>query len=424
MSGACLLVFAAAATAAQAQGNGIEERIRRLEIQEEEVQAPAFGIWMNPDVQFKSADERFEATIGAFVIAHSTFAIRENAPADTFSVAETGLRVAATIDGAWEVALQARILPDGADLYLGTVSFVKWDGLILSAGVITSPYSMELQEYNQWIDIPVYSMMSLTTPDIDLGATAEGSLFTETLNYTIGIFNGNGAGAGRDENSDKDACGRLVLRPFAAGGPEILNRLWIGASAMAGRSRHDPGETPFTFETTSTGTAWLVAPAGPPAFRVDGGIRRLGGEIAWLPGPFEFKAEISHMEARIEFDGDAERWNAQSWYVSAGFWLGGSREPGERPDVETPLFAGGWGALQAVARYTQMRVGDEFTNDAGFIGTNRVREYAAAVNWYPNAIVRISLMYALVEYVGDRVPLGGHMIDDEDVLILRTQIDF
>jgi phosphate-selective porin len=445
-SAAALALLWAAAPAAAQSGPTLEERVRKLEMSAQESGKMPDGertgsagsrvdAWFDDGLRFKSADGNFEGRLGAHVIVHYTWNPYRNegdGKIDGFSIRDAAVDAYARIMKSWEVYVRAQILPGGTSLYYGWAEFNKWDEVRLRAGLFKMPYSPETMEDNRWMDMPENSMVSLTAPGRDLGAMAHGAIGGGIFGYAVGVFNGNGTGG--DYNSDKDGLVRVVLRPGAKSESDYIKHLYIGGGVTRGeaRSRDVSSEGPISMRAPATGTVWHDSNAtGGGTVLADENIFRAGADLAYIAGPFEIKSEYSFYKAGLE-DGTGDDFNfrAHAWYAQAAFWIGGSRAPHHRPEVDKPLFGdkGGFGAFQFVGRFSQIRVNDVLEEKAGFGGSRSAKEYAVAVNWYPCAYARISAMYVRYEYDNEDtrlVPLaGGHQTNDEDAVVLRAQVDF
>ncbi|MBI2923174.1 MAG: hypothetical protein HYY18_19130, partial [Planctomycetes bacterium] len=57
-----------------------------------------------------------------------------------------------------------------------------------------------------------------------------------------------------------------------------------------------------------------------------------------------------------------------------------------------------------------------------------VKEYAAGLNYYPNPYVRISAMFVHYRYdhqdSREFLTANGRVLDDENAVVLRAQVDF
>jgi phosphate-selective porin len=423
--------------AAFAQTGSLEDRVKALELRMAETgeagpdaaktsgAGSAVDVYFDKGLNFKSEDEKFAGRLGAYVIVHFSAGLKENErnQIDTFTIRQSGIDVGARFSKAFEVFISPRFLSGTADLFLGWVEFNMWKELKLRAGLYKEPYSIETGEHVLRQDMPENSFVFRHDPARDVGLMAFGEAASGVLRYWAGVFNGNGQGP-NDENSDKDVAARLLIVPGSSTESGPFKHLYVGGAATHGRWRRGVNQVPFTFEWPVNGRDFLVPTGLGENFRVDDDVTRAAAILMWLWGPMEFKTEWSYYRAKIEWNDDVDTWNSYSNYASLGLWIGGSRAPFNRPKVDKALFDGGFGALQFVARYSKLYLGSEFQDRAGFAGTNHAREYAAAVNWFPNAHTRLSVMYAMVEYGSERCPTPAGLIDDEDVIIVRAQIDF
>jgi phosphate-selective porin len=413
----------AACVKARSETAGLEERVRELEARVAEPEPGSVDVFYEDGLTFTEHDGDWSVVLGAYAIVRGDFFIRarERDHVHTFVVEDTAVHLQATLADSWEGYVHARFLPDGADLYLGHVGFVKWEALQVRAGVVTPPFSMEYDEWVQWIDLPYYSLTSAMDPDVSLGAVASGVLAEGAFDWSIGAFNGNGPGQNGDENSDKDVVARVRVRLEET----PAGFLQFGVAASAGRARKDPGVTPFDFVMLSTGTTWHSDP-GLVDYRTDGRVLRLQAQAAWILGPFELKSEAATFRAHVDFpDSRNHVFRAWSAYLSAGLWIGGSRRPGAVPTVDKPLFGGGVGAFQVVVRASRTVLDDTFAHHAEFAGARRVFEGAIALNWYASRHFRLTLMAAGIRYSSGRAVLdGGTEAKRENVLGFRAQVDF
>ncbi|KAF0246809.1 MAG: hypothetical protein FD180_339 [Planctomycetota bacterium] len=435
---AAALAVLLAASQAPAQTGSLEDRVKALEMKSEEKAKPAggdaVGAYFDDGLRLKTDNGSFEGRIGAFAIVHYTSFPRFNEGdgyTENFSIREAAVDLYGRLWGAWEAYVRARVGPGGTDLYYGWVEFNKWDCLKVRAGLFKEPYSRERLEDVRWMDMNEDSILSIMTPGRDLGLMVHGSPFDGIVNYAVGVFNGNGVGG--DENSDKDIAARVALRPGAKMESDIIKHLSIGGSLTWGNAEND-NQTPFDFESPGTGTVWNGVPTGGAAANWENNntVQRLGADLSWNWGPLSLKSEMTAWKNKVEFnDVDHETFRAKAWYAQVGFWiLGSTRLDNHRPDIKKPLFGekGGFGDIQLIGRYASLRMSDTYEEHAGLAGSKNVTEWSLGVNYYPNAHVRVSLMY--VNYRYDRedsrrlLTANGHRLDREDALIVRAQVDF
>ena len=84
---------------------------------------------------------------------------------------------------------------------------------------------------------------------------------------------------------------------------------------------------------------------------------------------------------------------------------------------------GGLGAIELVARYSELRVGDEafptFADPAK--SARKAKEWAVGLNWYPERRIKIGLNYGLTRFEGGAAT-GDR--EDEKTLVTRFQVAF
>ena len=429
-----ILPFATGVAAAQT--GSLEDRIKALEMKSggSKASGDALTVSYEDGLWFRAANGAIEGRVGAFVLTHYTthLHLREaDGRIDGFTAKEAAIEFSARLWKAWEIYLRPLVEPGGTTLDYGWVEFNKWDFLRIRAGVDKEPFSPETLEDIRWGDLPEDSLMSLLTPDKDLGVRVFGDLLDGIFSYAVGVYNGSGL-TNADNNSDKEVCGRLVVRPGATSTVEAIRHLAIGASVSRGRENIVDAE-PFEFEALATGTTYQTvtsgAAAGLTGFEIDGHATRVGADLTWVWGPLSVKGEWISYKSQIEFGQDHENFRAHGYYGAVGFWLlGSTRENNHRPEIKKPLFAGGIGDVQVVVRASRVAIDDTFEERGLASGSRNVNEYAFGANWYPNSHVRISAMYVHYRYDQNSsrqlFTANGRKLDYENAIIIRAQIDF
>ncbi|MCE9582644.1 MAG: OprO/OprP family phosphate-selective porin [Planctomycetes bacterium] len=441
-SWSAIALLAFAASSAYAEDKTLEERVKALEMKTggagpapaSEAGKEPLQAWFDKGLWFRAGNGMFEGRIGVYGIFHYTWNGQLNegdGKIDGFKVKEAGLEAYGRFWKAFEVYINPRMFPTGTTLKFGWVEFNKWEELKVKVGVFKEPYSPET--YTDGVrtqDMPELSLLSVTVPGRDIGAMVHGKIAGGIFGYAIGVFNGNGADPGSDENSDKDVAARISSNPGAGGSIDFIKNLFLGISVTRGKANHANGVTPFAFSTPATGTNFFFDQAGGSTFRCEDNVTRFGADFAWCWSFLEIKAEYSYFKAQVDFDNNRQStFRSHSWYGSAGVWIGGHRTPGKRPEIDKNLFDGGMGGLNIVGRISKLHVNDVFEEQAGFGGSRNATEFALCVNWYPNPYVRISAMFVQYEYDKQRsrrIAFGAdqHVSNDENAVIIRAQVDF
>jgi phosphate-selective porin OprO/OprP len=128
----------------------------------------------------------------------------------------------------------------------------------------------------------------------------------------------------------------------------------------------------------------------------------VGGEFAWVRGPFSLQSEVANTFLQRK-NGQDDANNLWGGYLSASYFLTGEHrnyDPGagtfERVKVSSPLHEGGPGAWELAARADYIDL-----NNEGVKGGEQV-SWIAGVNWYANDWVRFMLDGAVTQVFSAR----------------------
>jgi phosphate-selective porin OprO and OprP len=256
-------------------------------------------------------------------------------------------------------------------------------------------------------------------PGRDRGVMAHGRVAGDRVAYRGGWFKQDGDNTlfteELEENEFAEArpvndtlAGRVELTPWAGSkGPGRHLQLGVNATSgsldgglfgMRGRTVHG-----FTFFD--------------PVY-VSGRRMRSGIDGRWTPGPFSVVAEYNRVTDQRNGQGlgdvDLPDVIAHGWYLAGTWALTGENKAGGIDQPGRPLFQGGAGGVEVVARFEELRFssagtgGEEpFTNPrAPNILPNRDRAITLGANWYLNRFGRV-LFNAVRETIQDpaRSPL-------------------
>ena len=242
------------------------------------------------------------------------------------------------------------------------------------------------------------------TPGRSLGVMAHGRAFKRVLRYAVGIFEDDG-----DQPPELEP-----VEPLPGEEPAQQGRTWaaratvspLRLTSMPGRYNNLEVGGAYTRGTVPEGRNHLQ---GDTAFGGEffdrqyftkGPRTRFGLEASWAIGPASIAAEyIVSRDARegqgigdeVQLDGDLPEIEGRGWYI-AGTWVvtGENRDGGVNP--KRPLFQGGFGAVEAVARYEQLRFASagppsdppSRSPRAANVAPNGDRAWTVGVNWYVN----------------------------------------
>jgi len=110
----------------------------------------------------------------------------------------------------------------------------------------------------------------------------------------------------------------------------------------------------------------------------------------------------------------------QAWEVTGSFVVTGetASDRGVRPKDSFDPTNGKWGALQVLARYSELAV-DQAAFAAGLAGAGASRvaqSFTLGVNWYPAAYIKYYATFERTVFSGTRPA--------ENVVLFRTQLAF
>ncbi len=132
-----------------------------------------------------------------------------------FSIANMRLNISGKLDKQFGYFLQANFINSPA--ILDAKGYYQFsNGLTLDAGLFKAPFSKEFLTGADAIDFVNRSrVVSILGPGRQIGVQARGWLSEEfPLQYSAGIFNGNGFGGNGNDNNNFMYTARLAARPF------------------------------------------------------------------------------------------------------------------------------------------------------------------------------------------------------------------
>jgi phosphate-selective porin OprO/OprP len=308
----------------------------------------------------------------------------------------------------------------------------------LRLGQFKEPFS--LQQYTQDKNnfFAERAMGFYLTPQRDVGIMAHASLWSDRINYGLGIFNGDGGDDVTGGNvDDPEWTGRLVFAPFKNRGISLVDNLQVGGSF--GYARIDRNNVDVDVKTTGLTTFFRVTSSAKfNVIRDADDRKRYGAELGWAAGPLALTGEYIRVEFRdittsaSQFDADLE-----DYYIALVWMI-----TGEKPTFKKGVLQGikphkdfgrcGWGGLGLAFRY-DMFSAEESVYENLINEGDSVREaeaYTFAINWYLNPFARMILDATRTNFdrpllVG-RDPLTGTSLfsDREDVFTARFQFGF
>ncbi len=350
----------------------------------------AAGVTLQTDGRFSLDDP--PATIG-------TFTIRKARP---------------TLSGRVAKYFEFRVMPDfgnGTAVLQDAFVDVKFSPRFrVRAGKDKVPIGYELLQGDPYLLFPERALASSLVPIRDVGFEAIGEV-SPRLSYAGGVFNGVPDGTSGasdvDANNSKEVAGRLTWRAVRGLGFQI-----------GGSSGAQTGALP-SFRTSVGQTYFSYVPGAAAA----GNRRRVTPAVFYYYRSFGAFAEYMRTIQDISRSSTAATTANDGWETTASYVLTGeaASDRGVRPARAFDPPNGKWGALQIVARYSELRIDPRaFARGlAAPAASAKAAAFAIGANWYPAAVVKYYVMYERTSFDGGNAARPG-----EHVILFRLQLAF
>jgi len=304
--------------------------------------------------------------------------------------------------------------------------------LQLKFGKFKSPVGLELLQSDSWSFFAERSLVTNLVPNRDLGAQASGDLFGRTFNYTVGLFGGVPDAASSnnaDFDNDKDAVVRVIASPFKNSADSPLQGLSFGVAGSLGREKTASGRTAgYKTDGQQTFFSYLASTVS------DGQSWRVSPQFDYRNGSFGALGEyvVSTVNVRPSATGPKTELQNKAWQLAAGYVLTGenSSYAGVVPRTNFDYAAGTWGALEVVARYSNLQVDGAAFPLFASVAANAQEASAAGLglNWYLSKTVRFTFDYFQTKFGfaagAPAVPTLQILRQNEQAFISRFQVSF
>jgi phosphate-selective porin OprO and OprP len=321
------------------------------------------------------------------------------------------------------------------DFGLGDVdvkdAYIEYDGELVDpayvrVGQYKTPTSLEWLTSNRFLTFMERAAIVDTFAldrQIGLGTGASG----ENWGADIGVFGQNAADTNDNEGYAIATRGHYAFFPDPQErGADSSQVVHLGASARYRNFDNDTFGSEVTYEQRPffhfTGTRSVDTGAIPDS---EGDVW-VGGEFAWVDGPFSIQSEVANTALQRKH-GEDDANNLWGGYLGASYFLTGEHrnyDPEEgvidRVEVSAPLQEGGLGAWELAARADYIDL-----NDEGVKGGEQI-SYIAGVNWYANDYVRFMLDGAVTQVFNAR-DTDAAVTGSENVIYgggVRAQVDW
>jgi phosphate-selective porin OprO and OprP len=287
----------------------------------------------------------------------------------------------------------------------------------LKTGQYQAPMGLEVVSSTR--DIPFMepaAPMQALAPGVNAGMQIGRPVFNERATWALGLFT---AGVGNDYGDASQDFGRAITRltalpiyhpdPDQPGSARLLhlgfsaNILYSGDSTVRYQARPESHLAPYVVDTGGISSEGALV---------------LGGEAAWVNGPFSIQGEYLHSFVQQTGGGAL---NFDGFYASAGWFLTGESRPYNRADgtfarvIPKHNFnwgQGGWGAWEIAGRYSFVNL------SSGDLHGGRIGMFMVGLNWHLHSHVKWRFDYGF-GHVSDHQPAGNI-----NIFQTRVEIDF
>jgi phosphate-selective porin OprO/OprP len=393
----------------------------------------------------RSADTNFVLKLRGYAQADSRFYPDDHSAGtanDTFLLR----RVRPILEGTVFDTFDFRLMLDfgsgsGTSSTAGNVAFVQdayatarlWPEFQIQAGKFKEPVGLERLQSGANLLFVERGLPTQLLPNRDVGVQLQGEVWSGTLHYAAGVFNGTADGGSADIESaddDRDFAGRIFVHPFKTTTVDGLKGLGLGLAGTYGnqdgalRTFVSPGQQRFfTYLTSTTGGPNVVA---------DGPHWRLSPQGYYYWGPFGLFGEYAISSQKVRQAGGGAgagtfaTFRHKAWQVAASYFLTGEQNSWKAVTPRKPFGLGqgqGWGAWEIAGRIGELDVDEDVF--PGFASptasASQAFSWGVGLNWHLNKNIKLNLDYEQTDFKGGA---GDLLNQGEKVILTRAQFSF
>lgn len=306
--------------------------------------------------------------------------------------------------------------------------------LYVRGGRFKAPLSIERLQNAAATVFMERSLVDGLTSDRDVGALLSGGI--DLISAQLAVSNAVPDGKNGDVTGiGLELTGRVFALPFARAKNHLLGSLGIGFAGSWSRQHGKPtvgNEALPSYRTSSQQSffSYLESAADPAAtVRADGTHYRLSPQLYFYDGPVGLLAYWAASSQKVTKGTTTRQLFHQGWLVQASF----------SPTLDKVTYQGivpkhalgsgrGAGAFELAFRYSELRLDEHaFPDFADPTKSARLaRDFGGALNWYPNAALRVTVNYDHTSFRGGAAGSGTAVGDrkPDDTLSARLQLAF
>jgi len=308
--------------------------------------------------------------------------------------------------------LEMRLMPDfgqGTTVLFDAYTDVKVSpAFAVRVGKFKAPVDLERLQSASDIVFAERSLATSLAPNRDVGLQLSGDLDSGLVAYQVGVFNGvpdlgNGDG---DVSDAKDFVGRVFLQPFKTGAAKGLG---LGVAGSTGIERGTTAAPQLASYRTGGQQTWFryISSTTTPAGNVfaDGRRQRLAPQAYFYTGPLGLHGEyINSWQAVSRAGFPTIKLKHSAWQATGSYFLTGEKNSWRSAAPKKPFDpkAGTFGAVEIVARYSELSIDDAtfpaFANPAST--PSRAKAWAVGINWYLARSIKAVVDYEHTTFTG------------------------
>ncbi|MCC5827147.1 porin [Alkalimonas sp.] len=310
----------------------------------------------------------------------------------------------------------------------------------LAVGHFKEPFSMESSTSSRRI-----SFIERATPVDAYRPSREMGIMYETLNpnyyAALGLFGGDGVSRNRTNTEGYSIAGRAAFSPVYDASARVWSHLGVSLNYRSNGYEHEKSrgrdkEYNDIRLRSRLGTRAIDGRViGRRDFSDVKDMTRYAIEAAYGVGSFSIQGE--YVGVKLNRDEDARGFENPDvvsisnggYYVQTSFFTTGEqrnyrRFSGDfgRTRVQNPVGAGGYGAIELLARYAYA----DHTDHHDERGAQELKHYTLGLNWYPvdDIVLKFNAMYVDAKTSSRNLAAGEFKTWDSMVYALRFQFEF
>lgn len=290
----------------------------------------------------------------------------------------------------------------------------------LRIGLCKKPFSLEALYSSRYLWMVNRSLGTINYLDLlDIGIVAYGFLLKNTMEYGIGVYNGNERNL--KNNPHKIFCSRLVLIPWENSHDNRLKQLRFGSSFSTCQKYEKLSMSSFS---TGSGTSFLSWNGNQTKAKT--GKILFGGDIEWLYGPAALRGEFLLVNwGKVSDTFISRSFSGYSWYVQGSYFLTGEKQQHNKPLLPTSNFniCHGGGAFEILGRYEAFQADHKVVKARLATGSTYVSSFTMAANYYFNPFILTRFDWQVSNF-HRKIVVKNRNVRHESVLTCRLQGEF